>query len=386
MLAEKALPWPDKSGRDTGIAQTNSILYNTSPMQESAQEKLWVNDYYGHAPFPGGRFVDRVPVNGTEEPWADPAFRHVSRRWLGPVQISTQGIVFYIRYVGIHEHTGHGYYPLHTHPHSEFIFTLSGKGSIHVPERDTVEPCTPGHLVAFPPSCAHQPRWSLRGNESWKSMVVDFDIAIDAGQILVDSAETVDMAFSPFYEYFFVQNQSGFRLKEKERKPAMARLSEITRSLSKRQYGICSDIVAGLLQAISLFSRSLRKAGLADGRHLTSPLLSKDATLLKARALMEQGEMLDAGCVDRIARTIGMSSAHFIREFCRLFGTTPKQYSQNVLMRRAAAMMARADVTIKEAAFHFGYENPTSFSRAFVAYHGISPVDYRNQHRPGPPS
>ena len=353
-------------------------------MQESTQQKLWVNDYYGHAPFPGGRFVNRVSVNGTEQPWAPASVRHVSRRWLGPVQISTQGIVFYIRYVGIHEHRQSGFYPLHTHPHSEFIFTLSGKGTIHVPERNSVELCQPGHLVAMPPSCAHQPRWSIENHRIWRTIVVDFDIAIDVGQSLVDSDETVDMAFSPFYEYFFIRNNSGFRLPKAERIAAMTHLNEITRSLSTRQYGVCSDIVAGLLQAISLFSRSLRKAGLADGRSLTSPMLSKEATMLKARALMEQGEMLDAGCVDRIARTIGMSAAHFTREFCRVFGTTPKQYSQNVLMRRAAAMMARSDISIKEASFHFGYESPTSFSRAFVAYHGMSPADYRYQHRPVP--
>ena len=354
-------------------------------MKEIVQEKLWVNDYYGHAPFPGGRFVDRVPVNGTAEPWTTQEVRHVSRRWLGPVQISTQGIVFYIRYVGIHEHAGSGFYPLHTHPHSEFIFTLSGAGTIHVPERIHVEPCEPGHLVALPPSCAHQSRWSsVPENEPWRTIIVDFDIAIDSGQMLVDSDETIDMAFSPFYEYFFIQNQSGFRLQAKERKTAMSHLNEIIRSLSKRQYGVCSDIVAGLLQTISLFSRSLRKAGLADGHYLTPPTLSKDATLLKARALMEQGEMLDSGCVERIARTIGMSATHFIREFCRLFGTTPKQYSQNVLMRRAAALMARTDVSIKEAAFHFGYESPSSFSRAFLSYHGISPGDYRHQHQPPP--
>lgn len=384
MLKQKPLPWPVKTWQNTGIAQTPTLRYNSSPMQESAQEKLWVNDYYGHAPFPGGRFVDRVPVKGTEEPWTTPDIRHVSRRWLGPVQISTQGIVFYIRYVGIHEHMGTGSYPLHTHPHSEFIFTLSGKGSIEVPERNTEEKCLPGHLVALPPSCTHRPRWSVRENKPWRTIVVDFDVAIDAGQILVDSAETVDMAFSPFYEFFFVRNKSGFRLPRHERQTAMAHLNEIIRSLSNRQYGVCTDIVAGLLQAISLFSRSLRKARLVDGSNLTSPKLSRDATLLKARALMEQGEMLDSGCVERIARTIGMSSSYFIREFCRLFGTTPKQYSQNVLMRRAAAMMARSDITIKEAAFHLGYENPTSFTRAFVAYHGISPGDYRQKHHPNP--
>ena len=355
-------------------------------MQERAQEQLWMDDYYGHAPFPGGRFVDRVPVDGAEQPWAANTVRHVSRRWLGPVQISAQGVVFNMRYVGIHEHAGTGCYPLHTHPHSEFLFTLSGHGDILAPDRKTAEACGPGHLVAFPPACKHQSRWSVPQGEPWRMIVVDFDIAIDMGQVLVESGETVDLAFSPFYEYFFIRGQSGFPLREEERGPALDILNEIARALSARQYGICADIVAGLLRAISLFSRSLRKAGRADGRHLAPPMLSKEATLLKARALMEQGEMLDSGCVDRIARTIGMSKSHFIREFRQAYGTTPKQYSLDVLMRRAATLMSRTDVFVKEAAFHLGYEDPSSFSRAFQQYHGMSPADYRRRHRSPPPA
>lgn len=355
-------------------------------MEGRVPEQLWMDDYYGHAPFPGGRFVDRVSVGGGEQPWTTRKVRYVSRRWLGPVRISAQGVVFNIRYVGIHEHIGSGSYPLHTHPHSEFLFTLSGQGSIRVPERKTVETCEPGHLVAMPPACMHQSHWSVRGGEPWRVIVVDFDIAIDLGQILVESGETVDLAFSPFYEHFFILGQSGFRLRKEERGPAMDILNEIARSLAERQYGICSDIVAGLLRAISLFSRSLRQAGLATGRQLTASMLGKDAILLKALSLMEQGEMLDPGCVTRIARTVGMSSSHFIREFKRTYGTTPKQYSQDVIMRRAAALMSRTDGSAKEAAFLLGYDDPSSFSRAFMKYHGVSPADYRLRHKTPPPA
>ncbi len=354
-------------------------------MQDRIPEQAWIADYYGHAPFAGGRFVDRVAVDGAEQPWSPRSVRHVSRRWLGPVQISAQGVVFNIRYVGIHEHVGRGTYPLHTHPHSEFLFTLSGHGDIHFPERNTVVACGPGHLVALPPATRHGSRWTAKPGDAWRMIVVDFDIAIDMGQVLVDSGETVDLAFAPFYEYFFIRGLCGFQLLEEELRPALEILDDIARALADRQYGVCADIVAGLLRAISLFSRSLRRAGQSDGRHLAPPMLSKEATLLKARALMEQGEMLDAGCVARIARTIGMSAPHFIREFKRTYGITPKQYSLEVLMRRAAALMGRSDVTVKEAAFHLGYEDPSSFSRAFLKFHGSSPADYRRR-PPAPPS
>ena len=113
-----------------------------------------MSDYYGHAPFPGGRFVDRVAVDGAVQPWADRTLRHVSRRWLGPVHLQSQGVEFHVRYVGLHEHLGRGAYPLHTHPHAEFLFTLAGRGAIHVPGRRAPERCEPGHLAAFPPGCA----------------------------------------------------------------------------------------------------------------------------------------------------------------------------------------------------------------------------------------
>lgn len=359
----------------------SAMLANAMP--NPVAELPWMSDYYGNAPFPGGRFVDRVAIRGAEQPWAARAVRSVSRRWLGPVQISAQGVVFNVRYVGIHDHVGTGRYPLHTHPHSEFLFTLSGRGTLHVPERNTTETCGPGHLVALPPGCRHQSRWAIPAGKSWRMLVVDFDLAIDMGQVLVQSGETVDLAFAPFYEHFFIRSQSGYRLARAERGPAMGILGEIARALSARQYGICTDIVAGLLRAISLFSRGLRRAGLADGRHLAPPLLSKEATLLKARALMEQGELRDAGGVARIAQTIGMSPSHFIREFNRAFGITPKRYSLEVLMRRAAAWMAQTDVSVKEAAFHLGYEDPSSFSRAFHRHFGASPAEYRRR-KPAP--
>ncbi len=344
-----------------------------------------MSDYYGNAPFPGGRFVDRVAVDGAEQAWPSNTVRYVSRRWLGPVSISAQGVVFNIRYVGIHEHVGNGCYPMHTHPHSEILFTLSGKGTVRVPDRKAEESCQPGHLVVLPPACAHQSRWSAGKGEPWRLMIVDFNIAIDMGQVLVDSGDTVDLAFSPFYEFFFIRGHSGFRLAPPERTLATAILNEIAHSLSGHEYGICTDIVAGLLRAISLFSRGLRESGQADGLHLAPSMVSKEATLLKARSLMEQGEMLDAGCIARIARTIGMSESHFIREFKRVYGSTPKQYSQDVLMRRATALMSQTDVPVKEAAFHLGYEDPSSFSRAFHRYFGLAPADYRRRHRATPP-
>ena len=345
-------------------------------MPDRTHEQAWINDYYGQAPFPGGRFVDRVPVDGALQPWAADTVRHVSRRWLGPVNIRAQGVDFHVRYVGIHEHVGSGIYPLHTHPHSEFLVTLSGQGAIVAPDRCAQEECVPGHLAAFPPGCPHQSRWDVRNGEPWRLMIVDFDLAIDMGQVLFEAGETVDLAFAPFYEQFYVRNQCGFLLREDERGPALAILNEIAQALADRKYGVCSDIVAGLLRCISLFSRSIRRLGLANGRNLAPHTISKEAALLRARTLIEQSELLDTADV---ARAVGMSCSHFAREFKRSFGISPKQYGRDLHLRRATALLSRLDIPIKDVAFQLGYENSSAFSRAFHRQFGESPADCRRR-------
>jgi AraC-like DNA-binding protein len=338
------------------------------------------DNYYEKAPFPGGRIVDRMAVDGVLQPWVSDSVRYVSRRWLGPVHIRAQGIEFPIRYVGVHEHIKSGRYPLHTHPHSEFLFTLSGHGTISLPHRKSVEVCKPGHVLAMPPGCAHQSSWCiLPGDQPWRVLVANFDLIIDLAQVLVEQGDTVDLAFAPFYEWFFVREGEGIKMEGEGRDAVMAIMNEIAQSLMTRQYGVCSEIVAGLIRAIALFSRHIKQSGLADGTHVSPVMISKEAALLKARSLMEHSGFFEAGCVARVARTIGMSEAHFVREFKRYYGTTPKQYSLDVLMRRGAVLMSRTDIKVKDACFQLGFSDPTIFSRTFTRYHGVTPKEYHRR-------
>lgn len=67
------------------------------------------------------------------------------------------------------------------------------------------------------------------------------------------------------------------------------------------------------------------------------------------------------------------SAFHFLRVFGIVCGYTPGEY---VRMRRLS--LAGADIlekrrNVTEAALHYGYETPESFSRAFRNFHGILP-------------
>ena len=333
---------------------------------------------------PGRRHVARLPeADGTEAAWPSSEIRYKSRDWRGPVQLQAQGIEFNIRYMGQHEHRESGRYPTHVHPHAELHYTLSGGGTIYIPERKLTIPCGPGCVVVMPANLPHYTTWQIaEPDERWQLVVVNFDLVVDIGKIMASAGEQMDLAFAPFYEWFFARQQTSLYICAEDRGPIDAIFRQMIASIDKTEYGLGSEIVAGLIREVSLFSRYLRKNGLADGQHLASPMLSKEAALLKARTLLEEGATPDSGAVSRIAAAVGMNESHFIRAFKQLHGITPKQYHLYVLMRRASALLAGTDMSVKEIAYTLGYEDPSSFSRAFKSFMGLSPSAYARQQRP----
>lgn len=373
MANRVALPAPAGAFylRGTGLRCKSSIDAGAG-LSARARRQLML-PYSKNVPVPGSRMVDRVPVRNIVQDWPARTVRYISQSWRGPVVIRAPGVVFNMRYVGLHEHQGRGLYPLHTHPHSEFLLTLSGRGELHLPERQVVLPCAPGYLAVLPPRTVHQSVWALAAQARWRMLIVDFDLAVDSGQLLIEAGEKVDLAFAPFHEFFFVRGHPGVPLNAEVFSAVKTIMEEIIHSLTAPRYGVCSEVVAGLIRVVALFSRQLRETGLADGAHVAPPLCSKEAALLKARSLMECDGDLDAGCVARIARSVGMSASHFSREFKQMFARAPKQYSLEVRMRRAAALLGRSDVSVKDAAYQLGYADAASFTRAFSRYHGRPP-------------
>lgn len=320
--------------------------------------------------------MDRLPVDGQIQEWPSNTVRYIARRWRGPVHIDAEGVAFSLRYVAEHEHVQQGRYPMHIHPYAELLITLEGGGQILDPAQGRRLDCRPGTIVLMPARRAHQSNWNLRCG-AWRLLVVDFDIGVEPGRLPMEAGEQVDLAFAPFYEWFFVREEPLLQLSTK-RKPALRRLAtEIITALAPSDYGVCTEVVTGVLRLIALLSRDLKSRDLADGRHIVAPLFSKETALLKARTLMEHRGMFDPGCVQRIARTVGMSESHFIRAFRAAFGLTPKKYSQQVLMRRACGLLAGTDLPVRAVADQLGYEDAATFSRAFKDWVRVSPEAYR---------
>ena len=67
------------------------------------------------------------------------------------------------------------------------------------------------------------------------------------------------------------------------------------------------------------------------------------------------------------------SSFHFQRVFGMLCGYSAGDYIRMRRLSLAGEELSKGDAKIIDVALKYGYDTPEGFSRAFTAFHGISP-------------
>lgn len=98
--------------------------------------------------------------------------------------------------------------------------------------------------------------------------------------------------------------------------------------------------------------------------------------LLRARDLAD-GRYFEPLTVADLARTAGLSPAHFSREFKRAFGEPPHVYLLTRRLERAAALLRNTDRPVTEVCLAVGLTSLGSFSTSFRRVYGRSPREYR---------
>lgn len=83
--------------------------------------------------------------------------------------------------------------------------------------------------------------------------------------------------------------------------------------------------------------------------------------------------------VTDVAKHIGINRSHFTTAFTEKTGVTPSKYIFRLRMDKAIELMAEDTHTITEIALTLGYSDLYSFSRAFKAYYGVSPNQYKKR-------
>jgi AraC-like DNA-binding protein len=82
-----------------------------------------------------------------------------------------------------------------------------------------------------------------------------------------------------------------------------------------------------------------------------------------------------------IARQVGISPFHFIRQFELLFGITPHQHRIQSRLNRAKLLLARGGYSVTDVCMEIGFSSLGSFSDLFTRRVGVAPSVYQRRSR-----
>ncbi len=80
-----------------------------------------------------------------------------------------------------------------------------------------------------------------------------------------------------------------------------------------------------------------------------------------------------------LASVTNLSEVYFSNLFAKTFGISPIKYINNKKLNSAALMLAENKMSVKEIAYHLGFENEVYFFRLFKKTFGLTPKEYRKR-------
>ena len=119
-------------------------------------------------------------------------------------------------------------------------------------------------------------------------------------------------------------------------------------------------------------SASLRLTDLPRMMGLAPPQTVTDEVEIILQMQLEERDL----SVDGVASKLGLS-VRSLQRMLQAEGTNFREVSQQFLKSRAITFMARTDITISEVARLLGYQEPNSFSRAFLEWTGFRPSEFK---------
>ena len=87
------------------------------------------------------------------------------------------------------------------------------------------------------------------------------------------------------------------------------------------------------------------------------------------------GEDID---LNKLAEISGFSRWHFHRIFTEFLGEPVGTFIVRMRVETAARLLRYTEIPVKEIAYKVGYDVPSSLSKVFRQFYGISPNEYRN--------
>ncbi len=132
---------------------------------------------------------------------------------------------------------------------------------------------------------------------------------------------------------------------------------------------------AGFQQLIAANTMEILAASLAAVRTLRTG--SKASAAIESAKIILDQRLEEVVDMERLAKSLHLSYAHFRRVFKRQTGLSPYQYHLQLRINRAREMLHGTTLTVKQVALQLNFENPYHFSKIFRRKTGMSPSRWR---------
>lgn len=101
----------------------------------------------------------------------------------------------------------------------------------------------------------------------------------------------------------------------------------------------------------------------------------------RIRKILETLERDPAKSVPELAILVNLSRSRLGHLFKLQMGVDLSHFLANERMEKAADLLKRTELSIKEIAAKVGYHHSSSFDRGFQNKFGVAPADFRRRHR-----
>jgi AraC-like DNA-binding protein/quercetin dioxygenase-like cupin family protein len=119
---------------------------------------------------------------------------------------------------------------------------------------------------------------------------------------------------------------------------------------------------------------------IAEALEHESPLsLPTSADPVVAAAMAYTKDHLESVTVAEVSRAVATSERTLRRQFRHAAGLSWRQYLLHARLLRAMALLALPDQSVRDVATAVGFDNVSSFARAFSQYCGESPSSFRQR-------
>ncbi len=132
--------------------------------------------------------------------------------------------------------------------------------------------------------------------------------------------------------------------------------------------GAAKVILSSLWQTYVIDSMNGEAANTALAAHRDALLDVRDILIAK---------YMNPPTIPELSKMVALNEYRLKQGFKELFGKTVHEFTQELRMANARALLENREMTISQIAYEVGYLNVSHFTRAFRKIHGRNPSDFR---------